>query len=127
MIVGIGTDLVQVSRIESSLQRFGERFARRVLAPEEWPRFERSARPAHYLAKRFAAKEATAKALGTGFRNGLSLQHIAITNTDLGRPQVLFSGKARLLCEQLGVGEAHVSISDEREYAVAFVTLMRRL
>jgi holo-[acyl-carrier protein] synthase len=126
MIHGIGTDIVQVSRIRDSLDRFGERFARRVLARDEWARFEVAARPAHFLAKRFAAKEAAAKALGTGFRDGLGLRDIVVVNDARGRPGLEFQGRARELLDALGIGECFVSISDEREYAVAFVTLMRR-
>lgn len=126
MIHGIGTDIVQVARIRASLDRFGERFARRVLASEEWARFTTSAQPAHFLARRFAAKEATAKALGTGFRDGLGLRDIVVVNDIRGRPGLVFQGRARELEENLGIGECFVSISDEREYAVAFVTLMRR-
>ncbi len=126
MIYGIGTDIVQVSRVESSLARFGERFARRVLAPSEWERYAQSARPAHFLAKRFAAKEAAAKAFGTGFRDGLRLRDIVVTNDALGRPGLAFSGRAQALFEEQGLSEGLVSISDEREYAVAFVTLVRK-
>jgi holo-[acyl-carrier protein] synthase len=126
MIHGIGTDIVQVSRIRDSLDRFGERFARRVLAPQEWVRFAATAHPAHFLAKRFAAKEAAAKALGTGFRDGLGLRDIVIVNDARGRPGLEFHGRARELGEAFDIGECFVSISDEREYAVAFVTLMRR-
>lgn len=126
MIYGIGTDIVQVSRIRDSLERFGTRFARRMLAEPEWARFETAARPAHFLAKRFAAKEAAAKALGTGFRDGLGLRDFIIVNDARGRPGLEFAGRARELGEALGVGERFVSISDERDYAVAFVTLMRR-
>ncbi|MCA1804831.1 MAG: holo-ACP synthase [Xanthomonadaceae bacterium] len=126
MIYGIGTDIVQVSRIRDCLERFGERFARRILATVEWSRYERAAHPAHFLAKRFAAKEAAAKALGTGFRDGLGLRDFIIVSDVRGRPGLEFQGRARELHEELGIGECCVSISDEREYAVAFVTLMRR-
>ena len=125
MIYGIGTDIVQVSRIRDSLERFGARFARRILAEPEWARFETAARPAHFLAKRFAAKEAAAKALGTGFRDGLGLRDFIIVNDARGRPGLEFAGRARELGKAFGIGACFVSISDERDYAVAFVTLMR--
>lgn len=125
MIYGIGTDIVQVARVRGLLERFGERFGRRVLAEAEWSRYEKSAQPAHYLAKRFAAKEAAAKAMGTGFRDGLTLKDIIIVSDDRGRPGLVFEGRARALLHELGIGEGLVSISDERDYAVAFVTLMR--
>jgi len=126
MIVGIGTDIVRVTRFETMLQRHGPRVAERILSADELLEFRQSSRQAAFLAKRFAVKEAVAKAFGTGFRDGLSLRHIGIRNDPLGRPQLAFSARAMELCEQLGVGETHVSIADEAEYAVAFVTLLRR-
>ena len=126
MIHGSGTDIVQVSRLRDSLQRFGERFARRILAEPEWPRYRSAGQPEHFLAKRFAAKEAAAKALGTGFRDGVGLRDFIIVNDARGRPGLEFAGRARELVEAFGIGESFLSISDERDYAVAFVTLMRR-
>ncbi len=125
MIHGIGTDIVEVARMQRNLQRFGERFARRLLTEGEWADFQRSPRPAPFLAKRFAAKEAAAKAMGTGFRDGLSLRHIGVTHDALGRPELAFSGVAAELRQRLNIGLAHLSLADERDYAVAFVTLMR--
>lgn len=124
MIFGIGTDIVAVARIQQGLDRHGERFAQRILSEGEFERFQAHGRPAHFLAKRFAAKEAVAKAFGTGFRDGLSLRHIEVVNDAKGRPMLRFAGKAAQLVEDLGIGEAHVSLSDEERYAVAFVTLM---
>ncbi|MCW9058926.1 MAG: holo-ACP synthase, partial [Gammaproteobacteria bacterium] len=103
MIHGIGTDIVQVSRIRDCLERFGERFARRILATAEWSRYERAAHPVHFLAKRFAAKEAAAKALGTGFRDGLGLRDFIIVSDVRGRPGLEFQGRARELREELGI------------------------
>ena len=123
MILGIGTDIVRIERIERALQRHGDRFAQRILAEVEWPAWQACAQPARMLAKRFAAKEAAAKAFGTGFSAGLSLQHIAITHDAMGRPLLSFSGHAETLCERLGVCHSHLSISDEHDYAIAFVTL----
>ncbi len=125
MIFGIGTDIVQVSRIRSSLERFGERFAARILTEAELAQYRRSGQPAHFLAKRFAAKEAAAKAIGLGFRDGLTLHDIAVGHDPYGRPLLEFSASATDLLRRLGAGEAHLSLSDERDYAVAFVTLMR--
>ena len=94
MIFGIGTDIVRVTRMQRSLERYGQRFAERILAAEELAEFSLEARKAHFLAKRFAAKEAAAKAMGTGFRDGLALRHIAVGHDALGKPQLIFSGKA---------------------------------
>lgn len=124
MIFGIGTDIVAIARIEEGLERHGDRFAERILADSELEGFRSAARPASYLAKRFAAKEAMAKALGTGFRDGLSLRHIAVGHDVKGRPLIEVSGRAEELCRELGIGARHLSISDEHEYAVAFVTLL---
>lgn len=126
MIHGIGTDIVAIARMEASLARFGDRFAQRILAKQEMQGFADSASPAGFLAKRFAAKEAAVKAMGTGFRDGISLSQIVVSNNDHGKPILSFSGRALEVCDCLGVGEAHLSLSDEKDYAIAFVTLMRR-
>lgn len=126
MIVGIGTDIVRIARFETMLERHGARVAERILSADELVEFAAAARPARFLAKRFAVKEAVAKAFGTGFRDGLSLRHIGVQNDALGKPSLRFYGRAEELCAQLGVAESHVSIADEHDYAVAFVTLLRR-
>lgn len=125
MIFGIGTDIVRVERMRANIEKYGDRFARRILTPTEFEEFCTSPRPAHFLAKRFAAKEATAKALGTGFRNGLSLRDIGVTHDTHGKPQLVYYGKAEDLRYTLRIGEGHLSIADERDYAVAFVALLR--
>ncbi len=126
MIFGVGTDIVRVARIAGSLERHGARFAERILTEAELAEFAQAARPAPFLAKRFAAKEAAAKALGTGFSGGLSLRHIGVVHDARGRPGLVFTGEAARLAEALGIGEMHLSLSDEQEFAIAFVTLMRR-
>ena len=123
MIYGIGTDIVTIARMQQMIDEHGEKFARRVLADEEFEQFKQAAKPAAFLAKRFAAKEAASKALGTGFRDGLSLKHIYVTNDDLGKPQLNFVKRGRELIENFAINQSHVSIADERDYAVAFVTL----
>lgn len=125
MIFGIGTDIVTISRMEEALARHGERFTQRILAESEMSAYKKSPKPAHFLAKRFAAKEATAKAFGTGFRNGLSMTHITIENDELGKPYLCFSGYAEQFCSEHGIGESFLSLSDEKEHAIAFVTLLR--
>jgi holo-[acyl-carrier protein] synthase len=125
VIFGIGTDIVSVMRIHAALERHGRRFAERILAPSELAGFNDTVKPAHFLAKRFAAKEAAAKAFGTGFRDGLAMADIAVSHDSLGKPVLAFSGRAKRLCEELGIGEHFLSISDEKEHAIAFVTLQR--
>ena len=123
MIHGIGTDIVRVARMRRGLERFGPRFAARILTDAELAEFARHPRPAHFLAKRFAAKEAVAKAMGTGFRDGLRLRDIGVTNDRNGKPLLQFSGHAKAYMDAHGITEAHVSLADEEEYAVAFVAL----
>lgn len=125
MIFGIGTDIVQVSRIQKSLDRYGEQFARRILAETELEDFRRTLQPARFLARRFAAKEALAKAYGTGFSGGLTFRDIAVTHDAAGKPVLQLAGRAAELQQELGIGADFISISDEREYAVAFVTVLK--
>ena len=123
MIHGIGTDIVHVARLQASLDRHGERFAARILTAAEMAAFREVANQAHFLAKRFAAKEAMAKALGTGFRDGLGLRDIGVDNDVLGKPSLIFSDPLQERLRAQGVRHSHLSLSDEREYAVAFVIL----
>lgn len=125
MIHGIGTDIVAIARMSRLWGRYGEALAARLLAAEEHAHLAAQADPARFLAKRFAAKEAAVKALGTGFRDGLGLKHIAVDHDSLGKPLLRLHGPAALLAERLGVREAHLSLSDEAEYALAFVVLTR--
>ena len=123
MILGIGTDIVQVARLKAGLARFGARYARRILDAAEYGEFETSARPEHFLAKRFAAKEAAAKALGTGFRGTFGLRDIRVTHDSLGCPRLVLAGGAHAHAARLGVRALHITLSDEADYAVAFVIL----
>lgn len=123
MIYGIGVDLVKVARLENGLARFGEHYADRLLAPEEHPEFFTAADPARFLAKRFAAKEAFAKAAGTGLRHPLHLRSIAVTHTPLGQPGLRFHGDLETWLHQRGITAHHLSISDEQDHVVAFVVL----
>ncbi len=125
MIYGIGTDIVAVARMGANLERFGERFARRILAESEWSGFELSVKKANYLAKRFAAKEAAVKAMGTGFVDGMVLSQISVEHDRKGKPLLCFQDRAAEIHSVLGIGTAHLSLSDEDDYAVAFVTLMK--
>lgn len=126
MIFGIGTDIVSIERIRTAIQRHGSRFADRVLSSVEMEIYHASPKPEYFLAKRFAAKEAAAKAFGTGFRDGLAMHDIAVVNDNKGKPELRFSGRAASLCEELGIGEHFVSLSDERDHAIAFVTFLNR-
>jgi holo-[acyl-carrier protein] synthase len=106
-----------------SLDRFGLRFAARILNEGELAEFARHPRQAHFLAKRFAAKEATAKAMGVGFRKGLRLRDIGVVNDANGKPLLQLSGYAQTFVQEQHITEMHVSLADEEDYAVAFVIL----
>lgn len=122
MIIGIGTDICDITRIERTIQR-QDRFVERVLTQQELVQFKQRKRPAAFVASRFAAKEAGLKALGTGLANGIRWQDIEITHLDSGQPILSFSGKALEIAQQKGVSSIHLSITDEQSYAVAFVVL----
>jgi holo-[acyl-carrier protein] synthase len=123
MIFGIGTDIVRVARMQNDIDRFGDRFAERILTDAEMVEYRETTQRAHFLAKRFAAKEAAAKALGTGFSHGVQLRQIAVTHDARGKPMLEFNGTAQKLIEAHGVCVVHISLSDEQDHAVAFVTL----
>ena len=123
IISGIGTDIVEISRIKEALSRRGDRFAERILTNDEFKQYMDKLDKPRFLAKRFAAKEAAAKALGTGFRQGLSLKHIEVSNDELGKPNLSFYLRGKSLCQEQRVASSHLTISDERQYAVAFVIL----
>jgi holo-[acyl-carrier protein] synthase len=126
MIFGIGTDLVQVERIESTYGRFGAHFVRRLLRPEELALFDPARRPARFLAMRFAAKEAISKALGTGFRHGVWIRDFGFMPNAWGRPEVIFSPRGRAVADRLGAGEGHVSLTDEAGLVMATAVLMKK-
>ena len=122
MILGLGTDLVEIPRIERSLARFGERLARRILSDSEFGEFQRHARPADFLAKRFAAKEAFAKAMGTGLRHPVRWRHIIVGHDRLGKPELRYSAELQRLVDARRC-RAHITITDERSMACAIVVL----
>ncbi|MCB5191686.1 holo-ACP synthase [Methylobacillus arboreus] len=123
MIYGIGTDIVEVVRIEESLSRFGDAFAKRILNADEWHEYASSRVKARFLAKRFAAKEAFAKALGTGIRGAASFENIGIGHDALGKPEFQLAPALQQWLAEKGVGSLHLSISDEKALAAAFVVL----
>lgn len=126
MIFGVGTDICELSRVQQTYDRFGEHFVRRLLMDEERVLFERNKWPVRFLAMRFAAKEATVKAMGTGFAHGMWIRDVGIVNNDWGRPTVVWSERGKKVCERLGVGEGHVSLSDDAGLIVAFAVVMNR-
>lgn len=126
MIHGIGTDIVQIERIAKIYERHGERLVRHILMDVEAEAFRTQPRAARFLAMRFAAKEAIVKAMGTGFAEGMWLRDVGVTKNALGKPEVVWSERGRKQCEKLGIGESHLTLSDDHGLAVAMVVLMRR-
>lgn len=122
---GIGTDILRVARIEETLSRLGDRFAQRILTPVEQSEFNSASNNHRLLAKRFAAKEAIAKALGTGIGRGVSWQDMEIGHDDAGAPQVTLRGGAAEVAAALGARGVALSIADELDYVVAFAMLQR--
>ncbi|MFK8067105.1 MAG: holo-ACP synthase [Gammaproteobacteria bacterium] len=127
MIFGIGVDIVQINRIQKAMDKRGEKFVKKVLSEEEYKEFLINKSSANFLAKRFAAKEAFSKALGSGFTDGLTLKQIQIVHNDKGRPLFHLTDVAKEKIEQLNIRQCHLSLSDERKYVVAFVTLEGRV
>jgi holo-[acyl-carrier protein] synthase len=123
VIYGIGTDVVEIGRIEKALARFGERFARRILCESELSRFKSHRLPAAYLAKRFAAKEAFTKALGTGIQAPANWHGVWVRNLPSGKPVLEFSGPLKEVLQGKNILQAHLSLADERGMAVATVIL----
>ena len=123
MIHGIGTDLLDAGRIRSGLARFGEPYANRILAPAEYAGYEASRDPARFLAKCFAAKEAFAKAAGTGLRAPVSLRNIAVLRDPRGKPFLQCAPELAAWLAACGVAAHHVSLSDEGDLVLAFVIL----
>ena len=123
MIFGIGTDIVNVQRMSDSLVRHGDRFARRILSTAEYEEFTSQHNQAAFLAKRFAAKEAAVKAMGTGFRHGISLTHISVRHDRLGKPVLAFTDAAKKIMQENKVSASYLSIADEKDFALAYVVL----
>ncbi|MFT7259515.1 MAG: holo-[acyl-carrier protein] synthase [Glaciecola sp.] len=120
---GIGTDLLDQRRIAGVIENQGERFARRILTPQELLLWDEKAHSVNFLAKRYAAKEAISKALGTGIAKGISFQHINIYADDLGKPVVELSAEALSRAQSMGGKHVLLSLSDEGEMILAFAVL----
>jgi len=125
MITGIGVDLTSVSRIKKVHDRFGQRFAKRILAEPELHEYQQQQDKTNFLAKRFAIKEAASKALGTGERSGVLLKHFSLTHDTLGKPLLHVHGHAKSIMERNKITQQHVSVSDEQDSVIAFVVLER--
>jgi len=125
MIFGVGTDILPLDRVAAVHRKFGARFVRRLLLPEEADWFARTRQPVRFLAMRFAAKEAIVKAMGTGFANGMWIRDCGSVPDPLGRPTVIFSDRGHARCRQLGIAGGHLSLTDDAGLIVAFAVLER--
>src|ERR671914_669169 len=126
MIFGIGTDVVKVERIKQVYERHPERFVERLLLPPELKAFRSYSRPVRFLAMRFAAKEAIVKAMGTGFAHGIWIRDVGVAANEFGKPGIIWSERGQQVRERLGIGEGHITLTDEAGLVVAVAVLMRR-
>jgi len=125
MIYGVGTDLVELVRVQETYDRFGTHFVDRLLMDEERELFEKNKWPVRFLAMRFAAKEATVKAMGTGFANGVWIRDVGIVSSPWGRPEIIWSERGQKRCAELGIGKGHVSLTDDAGLIMAFAVVMQ--
>ena len=125
MIFGIGVDVLEAARIKRTFERFGDRFVEHLLLPEEQAQLAATARRERFLAMRFAAKEAIVKAMGTGFAHGMWIRDVGVVQNAWGKPEVVFSARGERVRRALGVGEAHVTLTDEAGLVVAVAVLLR--
>jgi holo-[acyl-carrier protein] synthase len=126
MIYGIGIDVLQTERVERVYLKHGERFVSHLLMPQEREQLARTARKARFLATRFAAKEAIVKGMGTGFAHGVWIRDVGIVQNGWGRPEIVYSARGARVRDELGIGEGHVTLTDEAGLVVAVAVLMRR-
>ena len=122
-MIAVGTDILKLDRVDDVMMRLGERFMKRILTEQEQHEFSQSAQPNRLLGKRFAAKEAVAKALGTGIGRGVRWQDIQIEHDATGAPLVRLSGGAAEVAASLGGSRVALSLADETDYVVAFAVL----
>jgi len=125
VIFGIGVDVLEMKRISRTLERFGPRFVDHLLMPQEREQLARTQRPARFIAMRFAAKEAIVKAMGTGFAHGVWIRDVGVVQNAWGKPEVVYSERGEHVRRGLGVGEGHVTLTDEAGLVVAVAVLLK--
>jgi len=125
VIFGIGVDVLETRRIAHALERFGARFIDHLLMPQERAQLERTNRRERFIAMRFAAKEAIVKAMGTGFAHGVWIRDVGVVQNSWGKPEVVFSERGDRVRCGLGIGEGHVTLTDEAGLVVAVAVLMK--
>ncbi len=123
MIRGVGTDVVEIARVASAIERWGEKFVERILTPEERVRYAHTRQKASHLAKRFAAKEAFSKAIGTGIRSPFRWHAVSVGRDGRGKPGLLPSPDMARHLAEIGVTASHLSLTDDAGLAMAFVVL----
>ena len=124
MTIAIGTDIVEIQRIASLLERQGDKFVQRILTKSEIAEYQARGNSVAFLAKRFAAKEAIAKTLGTGIGSGISFQHMVVSNNPEGAPLGKLHDNAAERLKQLGGSKVLMSLSDEKDYALAYAAIV---
>jgi holo-[acyl-carrier protein] synthase len=125
MIFGIGVDVLEAARVKKTLERFGSRFTEHLLMPEEQAQLTKTRRPERFIAMRFAAKEAIVKAMGTGFAHGIWIRDVGVVQNAWGKPEVIYSARGDEVRRNLGIGEGHVTLTDEAGLIVAVAVLLR--
>jgi holo-[acyl-carrier protein] synthase len=125
VIFGIGIDVLQAKRMAALHRRYGARLENHLLLPAERLQYEKTRRKQRFLATRFAAKEAIVKAMGTGFAHGVWIRDVGVVQNALGRPEVIYSARGEKKRRELGVGEGHISLTDEAGLVVAVAVLLR--
>ena len=125
MIFGIGVDVLEAKRVATVVEKFGSRFINHLLMPQEHVELARTRRRERYLAMRFAAKEAIVKAMGTGFAHGVWIRDVGVVQNAWGRPEVIYSARGDAVRRGLGIGDGHVTLTDEAGLVVAVAVLLR--
>tara|TARA_Y100000389_G_C17456930_1_gene518753 strand:- start:2372 stop:2767 length:396 start_codon:yes stop_codon:yes gene_type:complete len=125
VIFGVGTDIVEMKRVQSIWKRFGNNFADRILMSEEMDLFEQTKDPVRFLAMRFAGKEAAVKAMGTGFSNSIWLKDVGIISNEFGKPLIIWSKRGQKVCSNLGIDKGHISLTDDAGLVIAFAITER--
>jgi holo-[acyl-carrier protein] synthase len=123
VIFGIGVDVLEAARIEKVYRKYGEHFLNRLLMPGERAQLARTKRTERFLAMRFAAKEAIVKAMGTGFAHGIWIRDIGVVQNKWGKPEVVYSERGEKMRRELGIGDGHVTLTDEAGLIVAVAVL----
>ena len=123
MIFGIGVDVLEAARVKKVYDKYGQHFVERLLLPAEQAQLAKTKRTERFLAMRFAAKEAIVKAMGTGFAHGIWIRDVGVVQNAWGKPEVVYSERGERVRRQLGIGDGHVTLTDEGALIVAVAVL----